>query len=33
MPQLMDELVVSRDEEWAKAKRRLEKVELLVIDD
>ena len=33
MPQLMDELAVSRDEDWLKAKRRYARCELLVIDD
>lgn len=33
MPELMDELAVSRDEDWLKAKHRYAKCELLVIDD
>jgi DNA replication protein DnaC len=33
MPQLMDELAVSRDEDWLKAKRRYARCELLVVDD
>ena len=33
MPQLMDELAVSKDEDWAKAKKRYATCDLLVIDD
>lgn len=33
MPQLMDELAVSRDDDWLKAKRRYQTCDLLVIDD
>ena len=33
LPEMLDELCVRKDEEWAKAKKKLAKCDLLVIDD
>ncbi len=33
LPQMMDDLMVTKDEEWLKAKKRYVKCELLIIDD
>lgn len=33
MPEMLDELAASRDEEWLKAKKRYRKCELLFVDD
>lgn len=33
MPELLDELCVKKDEDWAKAKKKLVKCDLLIVDD